>query len=72
MLGAVHSLDIVMRKGFGRDDKGGGWTLGAGIKNLWSTDREFSWDGGAAAVDGQVRNIVGVDRTYFVEAKCSF
>ncbi|MGA0899406.1 MAG: carboxypeptidase regulatory-like domain-containing protein [Luteolibacter sp.] len=72
VLGAVHSLDIVMRKGFGRDDKGGGWTLGAGIKNLWSTDREFSWDGGAAAVDGQVRNIVGVDRTYFVEAKCSF
>lgn len=72
VLGAVHSLDLVVRKGFGRDEDGGGWLLGAGIKNLWATDKEYTWDGGSAAVDGQVRNIAGVDRTYFIEAKCSF
>lgn len=72
VLGATHSLDLVLRKGFGRDEDGGGWLIGAGVKNLWSTDKEYRWDGGAAAVDGQLRNIAGVDRTYFIEAKCSF
>lgn len=72
VLGATHSLDLVLRKGIGRDEDGGGWLIGAGVKNLWSTDKEYRWDGGAAAVDGQPRNIAGVDRTYFIEAKCSF
>lgn len=72
VLGAMHSLDLVMRKGFGRDDEGGGWQLGFGIKNLFATDKEYTWDGGSAAIAGQVRNTATVDRTYFIEAKCSF
>ena len=44
VLGAAHSLDLVLRKGFGRDDDGGGWLIGAGIKNLWATDKESCAD----------------------------
>jgi outer membrane receptor protein involved in Fe transport len=72
VLGDMHSLDLVMRKGFGKDDDGGGWVIGCGIKNLYATDKEYSWDGGANAINGRVRNRIDSDRTYFVEAKCSF
>lgn len=71
VLGATHSLDLVMRKGFDRDEDGGGWMIGGGIKNLWSTDNVYKWDGGGQ-VDGRVRNTSGVDRTYFIEAKWAF
>lgn len=72
VLDPLHSLDLVVRKGFGRDDEGGGWLIVAGVKNLWSTDKEYYWDGGAADTDGRLRNRDAVERTYFIEAKCSF
>lgn len=72
VLGAVHSLDLVMRKGFGDEEYGPQWQLVFGVKNLYATDKEFRWDGGQAAIDGMVRNTSSSDRTYFVEAKCSF
>ncbi len=71
VLDDTHSLDLVISKGFGRDEDGGGWLIGGGIKNLWSTDNVYTYDGGGE-VDGQVRNTSGVDRTYFIEAKWAF
>ena len=71
VLDTTHSLDLVMRKGFGQDEGGGSWVIGGGIKNLWSTDNVYTYDGGGQ-VDGQVRNTSGVDRTYFIEAKWAF
>lgn len=72
VLGAVHSLDLVMRQGFGDGEDGAQWQFVFGVKNLYATDKEFTWDGGQAAIDGMVRNTSSSDRTYFFEAKCSF
>ena len=68
---ALHSLDLVLRKGIGRDEDKG-LLLTAGIKNLIATDRELTWQGGAPSIDGQLHRTEEAQRTYFIEAKYEF
>jgi TonB-dependent receptor len=68
---ALHGLDLVFRKGVARDGEKG-LLFTAGIKNLVATDKEFTWQGGAPAIDGKLHKREEAQRTYFVEAKYNF
>ena len=67
-----HSLDLVLRKGFRRNEEGEGWLFTCGIKNLIATDKEFTWQGGGPVVDGNLQSRSAAQRTYFLEAKYEF
>lgn len=68
---ALHSLDLIFRKGICRDEDQG-LLLTAGIKNLIATDREQTWHGGSPEIDGKLYRTDEAQRTYFIEAKYNF
>lgn len=67
---SVHSLDLVLRKGFELD---WGARLGVtmGIENLIATDQVFRFDDGSGN-QGAVRGTLQSDRLYFAELKYDF
>ena len=68
---SIQSIDLVLRKTW-EDVFGVQLELGAGVKNLFATDRELVWRGGAPAIDGRTHRTMDAQRSYFVEAKCVF
>ncbi len=68
---STQSIDLVLRKTW-EDVMGVEFELGAGVKNLFATDRELVWRGGAPTIDGRTHRTIDAQRTYFVEMKCSF
>ncbi|MGE9270658.1 MAG: outer membrane beta-barrel protein [Verrucomicrobiales bacterium] len=68
---SVHTLDLVLRKGFDLDN-GGRLGVSIGIENLVGTDQVFRFSGGSDEVDGQVRSRIQTDRLYFAELKYDF
>ncbi len=69
---SIQSLDLILRKTWEDERSGLAFELGAGVKNLFATDRELVWRGGAATLDGRTHRTFAAQRTYFVEMKCSF
>ncbi|MCH7228705.1 carboxypeptidase regulatory-like domain-containing protein [Haloferula sp. A504] len=69
---AIQSLDLVLRKVWGDETSGVAFELGAGVKNLFATDRELVWRGGATTLDGRTHRTFEAQRTYFLEMKCLF
>ena len=43
-----------------------------GVKNLWSTDREWTYAGGREDIDGREFETIENDRVYFLEGKYEF
>lgn len=68
---AQHSLDLVVRKRFG-DPKGAGFELSLGVKNLVSTKKILSYDGGREDVSGRQFRQTTNDPVYFLQGKIEF
>lgn len=67
----LHSLDLQIRKGFDYESERR-LEISAGVKNLFATDREFTYLGGGERFDGETNRSIASQRSYFLEAKFSF
>lgn len=68
-LAAQHTFDVVLRKEFDVF-AGGTFNVVAGVKNLFATDKEFTFSGGPS--DGTLYRSDARERAYFVEGNLEF
>lgn len=67
----VHSLDLVLRKGF-ELESGGKVGVSVGVTNLVGSDQIYRFSGGSDEIDGEVRSETQTDRVFFAELKYDF